>query len=191
MCFVFIPLDKENAIKSSLWHGQIFKFWRSTICVIISYSGYIPTDAFCHCSRHCDVTTRPMVSIVVHSRGDLLLWASVMACLNPRDTGRRTFGSKFRQNVAKNVAKSGMKSLPLRLVGFTACVTVTPLTHVTCYGWDSNTWFHISPSYSFLFLWWIYLSFISVIIFLWFTIVNWASPKMLRLTKKQYNPILL
>ena len=137
-CVLYSSRLTKKTQLSHLYDMVKFSSFEEVLCVIILYGGYIPTDAFCHCSRHCDVTTRPMVSIVVHSRGDLLLWATVMACLYPRDTGRRTFGSKFRQNVAKNVAKSGMKSLPLRLVGFTACVTVTPLTHVTCYGWDSN-----------------------------------------------------
>ena len=37
-------------------------------------------------------------------------------------------------------------------------------------------------------LWLIYLSYISVAFFWWCTIVNWTSPWMLRLTKKQHKP---
>ena len=68
---------------------------------------------------------------------------------------------------------------------FSACVT--PLTSCTV---ESET-----PDFTFFrrtifvaLLWLIYLSYISVALFWWCTSVNWASPYMLRLTKKQHKP---
>ena len=57
------------------------------------------------------------------------------------------------------------------------------------YDWVRNTWLHILPLYSFCCSFMVDLFELHKCCILWWcTIVNWASPKMLRLTKKQHKP---